>query len=1718
MIRLSEFLEAHVPADGLPTADVLQLFLPIVRHVIRTHETGGVAPLRGIEQLIVVEGEVTYSDAAECHALLNHDVLSRTVAMTRDFVVDRANDIDSSTGLVTSIFAEGETSFPDGPVWVVGYRSWEHLLKHHDPLTDVFCLGQILAALACGIDFFDLHQLDEFVRNRRNLFRFRRDLHPVISRVVFLMTQLDRHQRPADLPGLLDALENYRDIEVDFDTDLASSLAATKSDRGSRRQVVLSKLRERLFEINRRNRLLHFRSTSQSVNLTQCSVPLSHDVNRLRPEQILTWGGEFASAVVRCQPVLLNRYFDFREAVYLPGLLDRIRIAARRDQTDFGFAQLRLVIAMLRWADLKQVPAELFESPLLLVPVSLMVSKGIQDRYLLQADESVAEVNPVVRHLFDDLYGIQLPESVELTGDHLRCFVEFLRRAVQAGDASINLQVVEQPRLVTLQSQARRRLVSYQNRVRNLKGPQSCFLGIGYSYGYSDFEPLGVALFKEFVLPAAECRQRFSEPAGNEESVKPVDDSTAGGTGADSKPQSACLVNDVDENPANWELDFCCVTLANLRYRRMSLGRDFDRLIDEDKANRAFDAAFDIKPGIAPRNWTGQAGLLQERFDVLPADPTQAAAVVHARSGDSYIIQGPPGTGKSQTIANLIADFVMRGKRVLFVCEKRAAVDVVYLRLKQRGLQSICCLIHDTQADKKQFVMDLKQTWEEFVAEKSKRFDHRRKRRDAIAEELSETLRPLEITNRAMVEPRVGDGATLREILEELLSVGSQVPEFVPAQWERVPLFDDMNCARNALRSFEQRLCRFQSDGVLARHPIRLLSNEVVASQRPVELFLALQGQCLPLLDEISSIVDGNQLPHETVVSMKSLEEAAIFSAEMAFLADRDLLKLLDSESEMARTFQRLMDHYYRCEKEVQKAASENRHWIKKLSSDDTRTALRTARRIEGGFLAVLKPDWWRLRRVLRSCYRFEQHAIRPSWVQVLEKLDAEHDRRAEQYAAEQALADEFQVHRDVGSFVRRLKAARASQSHDSLSIRALLRLVMSGPDGDRTIRQVARLRSMLAEFRTLADQFLQSWEHCSVAEIKSVLHSLMASSEQLPDYLDCLQSLLPVSEDVATAIRLLPVNINQLRAASAEKSLRVAMRDVPELRHFDSSARTDTLTTLSRLTERLHNENSAAIREFVRQRFCENLRIAEAPPTSVSEDMKNRREIYLRGSRELQHEFGKTMRFKSIRELAEGDSGAVLRDLKPVWLMSPLSVADTLALTEDNFDAVIFDEASQITLEDAVPALYRASQAIVVGDEMQLPPASFFAGRRKEQEELEFDEDGETVQYDLNSSSLLNHASGSLSSGMLGWHYRSRSESLISFSNHAFYGGQLLTVPEERLVMGGDFEICVKVPADARQFAAETVRRPVSFHFMEAGVYQNRRNAVEAEYIAQLVRQLLMERVGYSIGVVAFSEAQQSEIETALRRLAGEDTDFAELFDAELDRQDEGQFEGLLVRNLENIQGDERDVIIMSVCYGPDEDGRVRMNFGPINMSGGEKRLNVAFSRSRQFMALVSSIRSEAITNEFNDGANCLKRYLKYAEACSTGRHRTVHDVLTALGRQRPDSASSDSDRDQLALQISSAVREMGFEVEFAVGQSQFQVDIAVRASGDEKYRLGILTDNRNWYRQQDLLERELLKPSLLTAFGWTVLIVTARDWYLDRVGCLDRLRQSLGIAAVSD
>lgn len=313
-----------------------------------------------------------------------------------------------------------------------------------------------------------------------------------------------------------------------------------------------------------------------------------------------------------------------------------------------------------------------------------------------------------------------------------------------------------------------------------------------------------------------------------------------------------------------------------------------------------------------------------------------------------------------------------------------------------------------------------------------------------------------------------------------------------------------------------------------------------------------------------------------------------------------------------------------------------------------------------------------------------------------------------------------------------------------------------------------------------------------------------------------------------------------------------------------------------------------------------------------------------------------------------------------------------------------------------------------------------------------------------------------------------------------------------------------------------------ISFHFQEDGIYHKRQNKVEAEYIAQMVRGLLQHDPTQSIGIVAFSMQQQDNIEQALTTLASQDSDFDKCLNAAYELEEDEQYLGLFVKNLENVQGDERDIIIISVCYGYNEKGKMLMNFGPINRKGGEKRLNVIFSRAKKHMAIVSSIKYHDIKNEYNEGANYLRRFLQYAELVSSKQADSAQDVLTSIRNSHNDNSNKDGtthnkdkseshNQDVVIEQLCAYIHGLGYQTKVNVGLSDFKVAIAVKPTSvkanvnqqdkqnqpePDKYILGILLDAKASYTQADILDQYVLRPNLLRVFGWNVLNIYKKDW----------------------
>jgi predicted DNA-binding WGR domain protein len=1714
-LRFLDFLHAR---GGFTTEDALATLLPLFRQVAATHAASRVAPLEGVSDVWIDEYRAYYEVAREREPRLESDKLKaiESRASAFDVVGRRVHTTEADAGEETheNLLVARPGGPIERPVYLPGYVSWEHRIGHHDALTDIYVLGLLLASVACGLDLGDSAQLESFAARRGNLFLLNPQLNPVLAKNIARMTELDRHRRAQDLSAVVRSLETYRDQDVALDFDPSRIPGFHDTDLKSRRRLVLARLRERLFEITRRNRLLYYRPTLQSLNLTFASVPILFDPRSIRPEQLFTWQPEVEKLLVDGAPIPLNRYLRFEDAPYVPSVLDKLISEARRDAAEFGFSQLRLVLAFLRWHNLKESRAERIDSPLLLLPVELTRKKGVRDSYVMRATSREAEVNPVLRYHLKQLYNLNLPHSIDLGETTIQAFFDSLVSQIQASEPGVVLSRLERPQIELVYERARRRLDQYRRRIPLPAAGLRSFRDIDYSYKRDAYQPLGLRLFIGVVRPSpAPLHDVFRErPIHRPQQMASPEPAPRPGKGEKQKVIAAFREGGShDGNPYAWDFDLCSLTLGNFNYRKMSLVRDYNALLEEDQESRPFDAIFSDAPReteLAPAAAQGLSG----RFPVVPCDPTQLSAIAAAESGASYIIQGPPGTGKSQTITNLVADLVARGKRVLFVCEKRAAIDVVYHRLRQRGLHDLVCLIHDSQADKKDFVLDLKASYERLLASAGADVGAPDERRRGCVEALEREARPLARFHDAMRATAAESGVSLRQLIVRVIELKARLPQLAPEQEDELPPYRAWVEERETLERLDRALRLATPDGVYARHPLRALQPKLAARERPRAGLEDDLRQVLRLLDHVAAVCREHGValgPQDT------LGRALVwtrYAAAVKPLADRGLLGLLDAASPASQALRARLAESEELQRGLEKAREETRAWRRKLEPRDLAFALERAQALAGSPLRFLKGDFWQLRRVLRERYDFTQHAIRPSYARVLQNLRAE-------YAAEEALAAlAARARGDYGTESLQALASELASVRQTVSD-----LLGSAPDlqrerldagSARVVAGLVTLRDAVAELDRLAGEVFVDSREWTFEALREERARLSGSLRALPDWLPCLSEAAGLSEPLARAVRTLPLDLHELEAAVAAATLDAVFNRERGLARFSGSARERQAQRLEALHEQWLELNAALVVGQNRARFLDKVQRASLPSIRLSKEQEAFKRQYNLGRRELEHEFGKTMRYKSVRALLAGPAGEVILDLKPVWLMSPLSVSDTLPIDSRAFDAVVFDEASQIPLEEAVPTLFRGAQAIVSGDQMQLPPTNFFSATRTASDDVllvEEDEDEAPVEYELDANSFLAHSARNLPSTLLGWHYRSRSESLISFSNAAFYAGRLLTVPERQALKGGLGEIRVQAPEqDGELNVAKTLDRPVSFHFLERGRYEARRNPGEATYIAQLVRGLVASESRPTIGIVAFSEAQQGEIEAAIERLAASDPEFRTRLEEEYEREEDSQFAGLLVKNLENIQGDERDVILLSVCYGYGPDGRMLMNFGPINQGGGEKRLNVAFSRAKKHMAVVSSIQYADIKNVYNDGANSLRSYLQYAAAMSAGEHALARVVLRGFNPVGAGGRSDDT-QDGVVRLLAAALRERGYEVELALGHSHFRCDLAVKRPGDAAFRLAVFVDTEAYYRERDVLERDVLRPKLLRAFGWSVAHVLAKDWHEDAAGVMARLERQL-------
>lgn len=1057
----------------------------------------------------------------------------------------------------------------------------------------------------------------------------------------------------------------------------------------------------------------------------------------------------------------------------------------------------------------------------------------------------------------------------------------------------------------------------------------------------------------------------------------------------------------------------------------------------------------------------GEDEPLDERLDprtlchVLDCDSSQAAAVEEVRHGRNLVIQGPPGTGKSQSIVNIIAAAVRDGKTVLFVAEKMAALEVVRDRLARIGLGDICLELHSHKAQRRAVLDDLVNTLDRGrpsggdPSAKSARLA-------AVRDQLNEYVRQLHA-------PLESFGWTPYEAIGRLCHLQARGVQPLDC-----PLPDMSGWNTTTLRE-KQALLRDLAEHVAAlgapllhpwygvRRVTPLLPTDLTALEQRLQAIQAGLGEIQEHATRLAATFHIAWRPEEE--SFRSVQRLANLAKQLSSLPEMDRAALANVAWEQSRDpIHRLLERG----RELSQCRRELEGLVAPVAWQIDVTQVRVDLATTGHSLfRWFSGRWWAARRTLGGILTAPRPKGLEDQLRILDLL------RTGQACLAELEGDGPLVAVGRAAFGRMWHGAQSEW--DKLTAIARWEAECRQADVPHTFREVVRcwedrkgteaaLKGVGRAFRPTWDalqevirelevDLAQTFDNTKLEEVPLgvLLRRISAWREALPELgrwgvfqqrlrdlrAAGLSALQPAIERGEFDQR----GVDRLELMFSEAALREAFRQRERIAQFDGIAQ-------SRLVEefrRLDEERIQLSRREVAAAHFHHL------PAGGEHG-----EVGL-----IRHEARKKRRHWPLRRLL-AEAGHAVQAIKPVFLMSPISVAQFLKPGELHFDLLVIDEASQVRPVEAFGALLRCRQAVIVGDHRQLPPTSFFdrlAGGADEAEE-----DETTLAGDVESILDL-CVSRNFPQRMLRWHYRSRHHSLIAVSNREFYDDKLFVVP-----------------TPDREGSA----RGLEFRFVSAGVFdrgRSRTNRREAQVVAQAMIDHARRHPQQSLGVGTFSISQRDLILDELERLRRDHPETEEFF-SRTDR------EPWFVKNLENIQGDERDVILISVGYGRDESGFLAMNFGPLTAKGGERRLNVLISRARERCVVFSSIRGEDVDlrRTQSRGVAALKTFLQYAE---TGR----------LEVSRPTGREHDS---VFEAQVADALRSHGWEVDPQVGIAGFFIDLAVvDPAAPGRYLLGIECDGATYHSARWARDRDRLRQAVLQHHGWRLYRLWSTDWF---------------------
>ena len=1062
-----------------------------------------------------------------------------------------------------------------------------------------------------------------------------------------------------------------------------------------------------------------------------------------------------------------------------------------------------------------------------------------------------------------------------------------------------------------------------------------------------------------------------------------------------------------------------------------------------DELTFEFDENADIDDLISP----------QEIHQVVNADSSQTQAILEVKRGHHLIIQGPPGTGKSQTITNLVAEAVADGKTVLFVSEKMAALEVVKRRLDQVGLGDACLELH-SQKTKKRIVLD-----------ELKRCLALGQPKSGVGVDTTELARHRESLNRycQAVNTQIGDSKlTPYQVYGHLIHTkdilsGKQLPKLdiqAPEKWTSEQARQNLSLADQLEHFIERKIGRPADHPFWGSQLVILLPTD---SDRISKLLSEARQSLDDLQDKAGAVSQLLRLTEgASVAEIKNLLEISQFVLTAPDLQDVKV----DSEVwlEKGTDIAKIVEAGYRI-------SSLHEGFDAILRDESWNADVQELRRL----IAHYGPRWWRglsgdyreAKRGLANLCMADPPKSPERQLQILDAVLAVKGLAPTIESFDEAAKDLYgERWRGIESDWQELAgicgwlAALHKKIHQGQLPTEILSFVATLQDPSVLAQMTAELEAGLAEHRIACQDVIESLdldESIRFAQGKTLFDLPLSEQEShLTKWfheLDHLQDIIVLG---GLCRQLSEIGLHSLVDAACSWPL--AHRHLVDLLQH---------TWLTALLERAWVERpilahfDGAVHERSMRKFCElDTRLLNQNRIRLAYEhwktLPKHQGVGQRGV--LDHEFSKKRRHRPIRRLIQ-EAGRVIQVIKPVFMMSPLSIATFLPPDTIGFDLVVFDEASQVKPVDAFGAVLRGAQLVVVGDDRQLPPTVFF------ETEGDVDEDySENIMSDLESILGLCYTRG-IPQTMLRWHYRSQHESLITVSNYEFYDNKLVVFPS---------------PDRGKKEAG------LFYHYLPDTEYdrgKSRRNTREAREVAEAIMRHAKLSPRLTLLVATFSISQKKAIQDQLEMLRRQDPSCEGFFRSH-------PHEPFDVKNLENVQGDERDVIFISVGYGRTSDGRVSMNFGPLNQQGGERRLNVLITRARKRCEVFTNLKSDDIDlgKTAARGVQVLKIFLQYAD--------TGHLEMSLPSARGAESAFEEA--------VAANLTQLGYRVEHQVGTGGFFIDLAIIDEDQPgRYLLGIECDGATYHSARSARDRDRLRQKVLEDLGWQIHRIWSTDWF---------------------